>query len=176
MVRKGSPFFTRALCTQIFVEYVDAYIKTLLTQQYSNQTIMFVMREKGGDTKPAVVPHDVSGFSDKSIESAALHAVSYSGGYELDLILYCQFEAGYKKKNTFTGTFACRDGYGNTVHQMYKFDRKKKSVSPHPIIPLHNKWVPPVGKKERYHDPVLPKIATQYAMILAEQQAFNNKK
>lgn len=175
-MKKGSPYFTRKLCTQIFVEYVEAYIKTLLNQEYSNQTIMFVMQPRGEKPSPSVVPHDVSGFTEKSIERAALNAVSYSAGYDLDLILYCSFENDYKKKDKFTGTFACRDGYGNTVHQMYKFDRKNKTVKPHPIIPLHNKWVPPVGKKERYHDPVLPKIAAQYAMILAEHQAFQQKK
>lgn len=131
---------------------------------------MFVMKNRNGDKIPSVVPHDVSGFTEQSIEKAAFHAVTHSNENDLDMIMYSSLEDGYKEKDVFSATFACRDGYGNTVHQMYKFDRKKKKATPHPIIPYHNKWVPPVGKKDRFHDPVLPKIATLYSMILAENK------
>lgn len=164
------------MCSQIFTEYVDAYIQTILKGQYNHQTIMFVMQEEGKPTSPSVVPHDLKQFDQKAIEIAALHAVSHATTYKLDLIMYSNFENDYTKKEKFSATFACRDGYGNTVHQMYRFDRKKKTVTPLELLPYQNKWVPPVGKKDKFHDPILSKVAAQYAMILAEQKAFDLRK
>lgn len=132
---------------------------------------MFVMQDKSKkQPDPSVVPHELAKFDDKSLETAALHAVSYSDQYNLDMILYCSFEDGYKKKDEFSITFGCRDGYGNTLHQLYRFNRKKKKVESKGFLPNHNKWVPPTGKHERYRDPILSKVGALYCMIMAEKE------
>jgi len=135
---------------------------------------MFV-RQQAGVKKPdpSVVPHELKTFDPKSLETAAFHAVMESEGYNLDMILYCFFDTKNKESEKIGVTFGCRDGYGNTVHQMFELDKKKKKAVSKAVIPNHNRWLPPVGIKaeDRYKDPVLSRVATEYAMILAEKKS-----
>ena len=154
------------------MEYVDAYIHTVLKNQYSVPTVMFVMRDTTEKRPtPSVVPVELEKMDSRSLEHAAREAIDQAPRYVLDLILYCSFETGYEKKKSFGVTFGCRDGYGNTLHQMYQFDMSKKKVKERPIIPNHNRWVPPTGIAEKYKDPVLTRVATEYSMMLAEKLA-----
>lgn len=160
LVKGSSKYFSRDICSSIYNDYVDSYLKIMRKKNYRVSTVLFISTGVKSE-KPSVVPVEMEVFNDEALKGAAEVALEQSEG-ELDLILYAQIE-------DTSAIFGGRDANGNTIHRLYSISPESGYIRAKKKLPFFDVWVPPVGSKkipfDRFKDTVLTKLATNYSLL-----------